>query len=105
MLPLHVSVDRSQVAAFCQRWKAQKIERFGSVLRQDFGPDSDIDLLITPSPAAAWSLLDHVSMQEELSMIFGRKVDLVSRRAIEHSKNHFRREAILGSAQLLHASG
>jgi predicted nucleotidyltransferase len=56
-------------------------------------------LLVTFSPDAEWSLLDHIAMEEELSAIFGRKVDLVSRRAIERSENYLRRKAILETAQ------
>lgn len=73
----------------------------GSVLREDFRPDSDIDILVSFSSDAEWSLLNHMAMEEELSAIFGRKVDLVSRKAIERSENYIRRKAILESAQRL----
>ena len=76
-----------------------ELRLFGSVLRQDFRPDSDVDILVTFSRDAQWSLLDHVAMEEEASAIFGRKVDLVSRRAIERSENYIRRKAILETAQ------
>lgn len=72
---------------------------FGSALREDFRPDSDLDLLVRFTPGADWSLLDHVAMEEELSGIVGRKVDLVSRRAIERSSNWICRKAILESAE------
>lgn len=72
---------------------------FGSALREDFAPDSDVDLLATFAPDAQWSVLDHVSMEEELAALFGRKVDLVNRRAVERSPNPVRRQAILESAQ------
>ena len=72
---------------------------FGSALRDDFRPDSDLDLLVRFAPDADWSLMDHVAMEEELSGIVGRKVDLVSQRAIERSSNWIRRKAILDSAE------
>ena len=88
------------IEAFCQRWKIKEFSFFGSILRDDFRPSSsDIDVLVTFSPEADWSLFDHLSMEEELSTIFHRKVDLVSRRAIERSTNWIRRREILGSAE------
>jgi predicted nucleotidyltransferase len=72
---------------------------FGSALREDFRPDSDLDLLVKFAPDADWSLMDHVAMEEELSGIVGRKVDLVSQRAIERGSNWIRRKAIPESAE------
>ena len=72
---------------------------FGSVLRDGFGPDSDIDFLVTFGSDARWSLVDRARMQRELEEIFGRKVDLISRRAIERSENWIRRQEILGTAR------
>lgn len=60
---------------FCRRWKIAELRVFGSALREDFRPDSDLDLLVRFSPDADWSLTDHVAMEEELSGIVGRKVD------------------------------
>ena len=90
--------------AFCKRWKVKELALFGSALRDDFGPESDIDLLVTFEPEAHWSLFDHVRMQEELEAMIGRDVDLVSRWAIERSPNRIRRKAILSSAKTLHAA-
>lgn len=88
-----------QIEAFCQRWRIEEFSFFGSILRDDFRPSSDIDVLVTFSPEADWSLFDHLNMEEELSAIFHREVDLVSRRAIERSTNWIRRRDILGSAE------
>jgi len=77
---------------------------FGSVLRDNFRSDSDIDLLVTFAPDADWSLLDHVQMQQELERILGRDVDLVSKRAIERSSNWIRRQEILSTAQPIYAN-
>jgi predicted nucleotidyltransferase len=88
-----------QLDEFCRRWKITELRVFGSALRDDFRPDSDLDLLVTFAPDADWSLLNHVAMEEELSGIVGRKVDLVSQRAIERCSNWIRRKAVLESAE------
>ena len=92
------------IAAFSRKWKIREFALFGSVLREDFGPDSDIDVLVTFTPDAAWSLLDHARMQDELRMILKRNVDLISRRGIELSRNPIRRKAILESAKVIYAA-
>jgi len=78
-----------------------EVALFGSVLRDDFGPDSDIDLLARFEPEARWSIFDHIDMEDELAEIFGRKVDLVSRSAIEESENTRRKKAILSTAEVI----
>jgi uncharacterized protein (DUF433 family)/predicted nucleotidyltransferase len=103
--PPNIPFDESTVSDVCRRWKIRELALFGSALREDFGPESDVDFLVTFEPAARWSLLDHAAMEEELAEIVGRKVDLVTRRAIERSKNWLRRRAILESAQLCYAAG
>jgi len=77
---------------------------FGSILRGNDGKDSDVDLLVTFDPEAEWSLFDFVELQEELSGLFGRKVDLVSRRGLERSRNPIRPKEILSTARVLYAS-
>ncbi|MCK6530733.1 nucleotidyltransferase domain-containing protein [Myxococcota bacterium] len=104
-MPPHITPDMKRIAEFCRRRGIERLELFGSVLRGDFGPDSDVDVLVSLKPEARWSLRDHVEAEDELAGILGRKVDLVSRRAIEASHNWIRKEAILGSAELLHAAG
>lgn len=94
-----IPIPDERLEEFCRRWKIAELRLFGSALREDFRPDSDLDLLVNFAPEADWSLLDHVAMEEELSSILGRKVDLVSRRAIERSSNWIRRKAILESAE------
>jgi len=99
-----IPIPTKQLEEFCRRWKIAELRVFGSALRDDFRPDSDLDLLVTFAPDADWSLLNHVAMEEELSGIVGRKVDLVSQRAIERSSNWIRRKAILESAEPYFAS-
>ena len=99
-----VSLPKDNIADFCRKWKIVEFSLFGSVLRSDFGPDSDIDILVAFAPDAIWTLLDHVEMQEELEGLLNRKVDLVSRRGIERSRNLLRRDAILRSAEVFYAT-
>ena len=77
---------------------------FGSALRGELRKDSDIDLLVSFERDAGWSLFDHGRMQDELSEILGRKVDLVSRKGIERSRNFVRRKAILESAEVIYGA-
>ncbi len=93
-----------KIQAFCVKQNISELSLFGSALRKDFGPDSDIDLLIRFSPEARPTLFDLVRMKEELGNIIGREVDLVSKDAIEASRNPFRRQTILGSAKVIYAA-
>lgn len=74
------------------------------MLRDDFQPDSDIDVRVTFDEDAHHSLFDLVDMQDELKIIFGREVDLVSKRGIESSRNYIRKNAILNSAEAIYAA-
>ena len=99
-----IDIDREKVAQFCSRWRIAEFAVFGSILRKDFRPDSDIDVLVTFAPDARHTLFDMVRMQEELQQMLGRDVDLVSRRGLEASRNYIRRKAILSSAQVIHVA-
>jgi predicted nucleotidyltransferase len=101
---IQIDLPMEQIADFCQRWKITEFALFGSVLRDDFRPDSDIDVLVTFAPDAEWSLFDHMHAEEELSQLLGREVDLVSRRAVEESRNYIRRKAILRSARTIYVA-
>lgn len=103
-LPLPIDLPYDDLADYCQRWKIVKLEVFGSVLRDDFGPESDVDFLVTFDPAARWTLFDMVHAQDELASLVGRSVDLVSRRPIEESENWIRRRSILSSARPLYVA-
>ena len=96
-----VTIPRDEIAAFCQRWKIRELALFGSILRDDFGPDSDVDVLVTFDEDAGWGLFDHVQMQYELQAALRRGVDLISKRAVERSQNWLRRQEILDTAQVL----
>ena len=87
---------------FCKRWKVAKLAVFGSVLREDFRPESDVDFLVDFAPDAQWSLLDLVRMENELQELIGRPVDLVERSAIDRSENYIRRRNILANTETLY---
>lgn len=101
---LKVSISRKKLAEFCPRWNITELALFGSVLRQDFHPSRDIDLLVSFSPKAKISLFDPVRMLNELKEIFERDVDLVERRAIEKSENYIRRKSILSNTKVIYAA-
>lgn len=99
-----VSVPADRLAAFCQANGIARLELFGSALREDFGPDSDIDLLVEFEPDRTPSLLALAGMEIDLSEKFGRKVDLVDRKGVEASRNYIRRESILRTTETIYAA-
>ncbi|HEY9636411.1 MAG TPA: nucleotidyltransferase family protein [Coleofasciculaceae cyanobacterium] len=96
--------SRFAIAEFCQRWQIKEFYLFGSVLREDFRPDSDIDIMVGFEPDASWGLLEFVRMKREVETLLGRQVDLVTKKSIEQSHNWIRRQEILGTAQLVYVS-
>lgn len=103
MISLPITWPTTEIKAFCEQWLVSELSLFGSVLRQDFTADSDIDILIAFTPESDWSLFDHVKMQQELMTLLQRKVDLVSKRAIERSHNPIRKKNILSTAQVIYS--
>ncbi len=102
-LAARIGVSMSAIKAFCDRWQVGELSLFGSVLREDFDPDSDIDVLIRFRSKRTPGLFGMAKMQGELADLFARRVDLVSRAAVEESRNYIRRKAILESAQVVYA--
>ena len=96
-----VVIPQEKIKDFCRRWKVTEFGLFGSILREDFGHDSDIDVLVTFAPDAHHSLFDLARMEEELGVIFGKRVDLVEKAAL---RNPFRRQAILKSLEVVYAT-
>ena len=94
-------ISEDKLRNFCRRWKVIEFALFGSVLREDFRPDSDVDVLVNFTDETLWSLWDLVEMQLELESIFGRHVDLVEKGAL---RNPFRRHAIQSTMEVLYAS-
>ncbi len=97
----HVPLHLDALNAFCHKWRVQELALFGSVLREDFSPDSDVDVLVTFDREAPWSLWDVIAMRGELEEMLGRKVDLVEKDAI---RNPFRRREIFRSHQVVYAA-
>lgn len=100
----HIDIPREKIVEFCHKWKVREFSVFGSVLRDDFRSDSDVDVIVDFEPGAKRSLFDIVSMTDELKEIFGREVDLMTRRSVEQSRNYIRRKAILSSMEVLYVS-
>ena len=98
-----IAIPQEEVTDFCRRWKIQEFSLFGSVLRDDFSPESDIDVLVTFKPGVKYGFADLADMESELQTIFGRKVDLGTRRSVESDPNYLRRKSILSSAKTIYA--
>jgi uncharacterized protein len=100
-----MNLPMEQIAEFCRRWKVRELAIFGSFLRDDFRPDSDLDFLYTFDDDVHWTLLDLDTMEHELATIVGRDVDLVCRSAVERSGNYIRRRHILSTAEPIYVEG
>ena len=101
MIQAHLRVPTEKIEALCRKWKVVEMALFGSVLREDFRPDSDVDVLVTFAPDDGWSLWDLIDMRDELREIFGRQIDLVEKRSLV---NPFRRRSILRTKQVIYAA-
>jgi len=96
-----IDIPYEKIQDFCQRWKIREFAIFGSTLRDDFGTESDVDVLVTFHNDARWGLFEFVDMIEELKKIFGRNVDLVEKEAL---RNPFRRQEILSHCEVVYAA-
>lgn len=103
MTTIAIDLPMDAITEFCNRWQVVEFALFGSVLRDDFRSDSDIDILINFSPNGKRGLTETLQMRDELETIFNRKVDLIVKAAIERSENWLRRKNILESAQTIYA--
>jgi uncharacterized protein len=99
-----IALKQQEIASLCQRWPIKELALFGSVLRNDFHPDSDVDILVTFADDSRLTLFDHQRLQAELEKVFERRIDLISRKALEQSHNAARRAAILQSAEPIYVS-
>jgi len=102
MTTAHIQLPQEAIGDLCRRYHIRRLALFGSVLRDDFRPDSDVDILYDFDPDAHMTLLDVVTLQEELQNLLGRPVDLASYWGIEHSESPTRRRTILSSAQVVY---
>ncbi len=96
-----VQLDQAVLAAFCRKWRIRELSLFGSALRDDFGPDSDLDFLVSFEPETRLDLFDLIEMRDELARTFGRPVDLVEKEAL---RNPWRRYEILRTREVIYAA-
>lgn len=101
---LPIPINFEKIAIFCRKWKVKELSLFGSILRDDFGPQSDVDFLVEFEPDASWSLLDLIGAERELADLLGRHVDLVERCCVEGSHNWIRRRHILENARRVYVA-
>ena len=95
-------IPRKRIAAFCQRWSITEFSLFGSALRDDFRPDSDVDVLVSIDPKATTiGLFEIIDMKLELETMFKRPVDLVEKEGL---RNPYRRKEILSTAQVIYVA-
>src|SRR5881392_2299289 len=94
---MQIVVPMDELKSLCAKWKIREFGVFGSVLRDDFKAESDIDVLVSFEKGAGWSLWDLFDLQDELKILFGREVDLIEKEAL---RNPFRRHAILSTRRV-----
>ncbi|MEA5617957.1 nucleotidyltransferase domain-containing protein [Cronbergia sp. UHCC 0137] len=102
VIKLAIALPIDAIQSFCQRWQIAELSVFGSILRDDFNADSDVDFLYALKPNTRWRLLDLMDAEEELEKMLGRKVDLVKKSNIEQSHNWLRKQNILSSAKVIY---
>jgi predicted nucleotidyltransferase len=101
MRQIRITLPQKKIEDFCLKWKISEMALFGSVLSDEFHPDSDIDILVSFKDDDGWGLFDFVDMIDELQTIFGRKVDFVEKDSL---RNPFRRQAILDNNEVIYAA-
>jgi uncharacterized protein len=98
-----INLSTQKLQTFCQKWRIIEFAIFGSALRDDFRPDSDLDVLVKFTANSPWTLLDLATMQQELEDLIDRSADLIEKRVIETSSNWIRRDEILNTAQVVYS--
>ncbi len=101
---IQIDVPNEEITAFCRQWKIAELALFGSVLREDFRPESDVDVLVTFGPEADWSFEHLLHMKEELEALFGRSVDFIEKRLVDESPNYIRRKHILTHMETIYVA-
>jgi hypothetical protein len=98
---VQVRLDRDALAEFCRKWRIRELSIFGSALRDDFGPESDLDFLVSFEPEAPLDIDSLLDMKEEMQAHYGRPVDLVEKEAL---RNPWRRHEILKTREVIYAA-
>lgn len=99
--PTQITIPASELEAFCDRWKIRKLAFFGSVLRDDYHPASDLDVLVEFDADAHWGVLDHIQMKQELEALVGRTVDLITQRGLDATSNWLFRQEVMNTARIV----
>lgn len=94
-----IDVNRKRIAEFCRRWTIAELSLFGSMLRDDFHPESEVEVLVVFAPEADWGFRDLLQMEKELTEILGRKADLIEERLVEQNRNYIIRRHLLRSTE------
>jgi hypothetical protein len=97
----NLQLDREALTAFCRKWRIRELSIFGSAVRDDFGPESDLDFLVSFEPGAPLDIDRWLDMKEELELHCGRPVDLVEKEAL---RNPWRKHEILGTCEVIYAA-
>ena len=99
-----IDIAQEKIVEFCRKWRIRELCIFGSALREDFRPDSDVDVLVAFEPGIQWRFRQWIEMTCELEALFGHKVDLVERRLVEQSENYIRRRHILNHLECIYVA-
>jgi predicted nucleotidyltransferase len=103
VLRSNLTLPQDRIAALCEKYQVEELSLFGSVLRDDFGPESDVDLLVAFKNGDAGPWMAKVfALEKDLAALLGRKVDVATKEGVEQSKNRITRPAILDSAQVIY---
>lgn len=97
-----IDIPEAEIAEFCRRWKMTELALFGSVLRDDFGPESDVDVLVSFDPKASWTYFQVFDMRDELERLLGRRIDILTRDSVERHHNPWLKHSILSNALILY---
>ena len=97
-----LKIQPVQLEEICQRWQITELALFGSVLRDDFNPQSDVDILVSFAKSTKITFFDLDAIEEQLSKLLNRSVDLVTRQAVEQSHNWIRKQNILGNSRVIY---
>ena len=98
----HFDLKPIQLQEICQQWQITELALFGSVLRADFNSQSDIDILVSFAEDAKITFFDLDTIEGQLSKLFNRQVDLITKRSIEESHNWIRKQNILGNSKIIY---
>jgi predicted nucleotidyltransferase len=99
-----IPLNHEKITRFCRKWSVVEFSLFGSVLTEEFRADSDVDVMVAFAEDAKWTIIDLAKMERELSSLFGREVDLLTRPGVEMMENYIRRKSILRGSKVVYAA-